>query len=1138
MDSTAIFCWELSKTLIYKLRNKKLSRIAFLVLIFTLSSHKIFSQTTDLTTQITGPNQVKAGQNLQYEISFANNGPSAVNNANFFAKLPDNGVNVKLADCKHQSGAKCPEVSNYTLKNGQFKGVIPFMPVNSRVTFVITLNSPSPVLQSSFSCMAHITPPVNIQEIDPETNLANWNSTVVNNTDIRVEAFSRSAVGTSCEIENKEFDFTVKWINNGPADAYSISLNTDLKRNNISVGKGNGTFKYNYVITRLEWKSGKNSIAPSDKFKDMNGSFIQSDSRNFNAVISTLKGLTPKFASGDTITLSYSVKILNVIKEGCDKNIEWVLRNESDFFIPTGVYLKDTFQNNNKAFVDIQRFQCETSCPSVKVKVEGSVDKTTAANCEDLPESYKYNIKWINYGNTPANGILLINYLKRNNKASGTGHATYTYDYSISDVVWSSNRKNLVSSNNSSSENGAFTQAKSTSFINVKSLSITAQEFQPGDTIELSYTYTLNKLTKAGCGRNVEWTLRNESLFKLPTNLKLVDSTLFDNKLTIDINGFNCTSNDCRKADIKVESNVSSAEAITCNEFPKSYDFTINWINNGPSDASGIILSNALSKDNFITGLTDVVYAYKYEITNLKWSSGNGSKSPTGKFSKMKGDIVQDKASEKFQMFTRMNSNPVPAFRSGDTISLKYTLTLLDLNINGCGSSIEWNLKSDAVFGIPIELTLQDTDTSDNNRSTIIINGNKASSTDLSVSNKISHQIANNGDILSMSILFQNASPASIGPAIWVDTLPKSFSLNPKSIQCKSLFGETACENVYYNPETRVLTQTIPVMEAKSALEITFTGVIRALNSTTESNKVYAIHPCSDCVPETNISQTNYQVYGECDLLNAGKYTEATVCDVFGRRLVLSEILEGNPDQNGKWSKISGTGGDFEADKGIFTAHSGTTTTIFSYVVSGNVLCKADTALLKLSFVCESDSLKITAQAKFNSIDVEWTKVAENNVDYFEIYRSEDRTHYYKIGELEGRGTSETSKKYSITDNNAKNNIHYYYKVVQHDFFGKETISNIDNAILEVGDFMVGNIFPNPTDYYFNVSLYSSTDTDVNFRILTTLGQEVYFNSMRIPSGGTTVLIDNLDNLAQGGYYFKVESANLSFTKTLVIARD
>jgi len=81
-------------------------------------------------------------------------------------------------------------------------------------------------------------------------------------------------------------------------------------------------------------------------------------------------------------------------------------------------------------------------------------------------------------------------------------------------------------------------------------------------------------------------------------------------------------------------------------------------------------------------------------------------------------------------------------------------------------------------------------------------------------------------------------------------------------------------------------------------------------------------------------------------------------------------------------------------------------------------------------------------EIKTDNITLVWVTATETNNQEFQLLRSIDGINWIKVATKAGAGSSNTPIMYSFTDYPSFTNI-YYYKLVQKDYDGKETISKI-----------------------------------------------------------------------------------------------
>ena len=83
-----------------------------------------------------------------------------------------------------------------------------------------------------------------------------------------------------------------------------------------------------------------------------------------------------------------------------------------------------------------------------------------------------------------------------------------------------------------------------------------------------------------------------------------------------------------------------------------------------------------------------------------------------------------------------------------------------------------------------------------------------------------------------------------------------------------------------------------------------------------------------------------------------------------------------------------------------------------------------------------------TAKAIDKTVRLNWSTASEINNNYFDLQHSADGKTFSTIANVTGAGTTNTSKDYSFIDENPNAGANYY-QLVQHDFDGKTSSSNV-----------------------------------------------------------------------------------------------
>ncbi len=919
----------------------------FLALLFSLLSIAVSkAQTADLIIQKSGPVKVHTNDDFFYTIKISNNGPLAVINSSFRDTFPEFMSNISLVSCSASGGAVCPDSSQYSIYMDSLnpfsniyilQGTIPFIPLNGEIELVIKLTAPQFAYETSFSNTAYVFPPDSVTDPDLSTNSSTWNTVIVQgNSDIAVSSTVDDLNGYDCNSLPKAYNYTVRWINHGPGKVSHVLLDNQLFAKNV-IANGNSGFDYFWFIDNLDVQSSANTgVSTINTFTTGSVNLTFTSDR---ILINDIYLYAINFGIGDTITLTYTITFDYPTISKCTGDIAWNLENEATFLFDFNSLVRDTFPANDTARLISSPMSCAnvTGERSMDIKVFKTVDDTRGYPADSLPKTFNYTVTWVNDDTTDIDNFYMSDELISINEiVADVGTTVYNYPWAISNLSWESGKGNAVNVpffipsghfqiNHDPPDNPQF------NFLAF--LSATAPKFERGDTITLKFAFTLSKPDISGCGHTgLSWDLRNTATFQVPDCV--TDTVLANNIVVVNSGKMTATNNPCMKTDIEVVKFVDDNTPSNCEDTSKSYHYTVLWINHGPADAESILIRD-FTNTNILgtTGTGSVTYHYTWNISDINWSASPGSVVPAQTFS-----VTNSSFNLPDYSFAQLNG-VITKLEAGDTVALTYTFTLSRPEISGCGLSMLWALENFA-FGNLSDPAIIDTNTL-NNAKAVSIGTFNASSTDLVVSGSVSPSIVNSGDTMTINMEFYNASSSITSPATWIDTLPETFEIDLSSITCSPISNAPDCGTITYDSSTRILKQEIADMAANSGLRVTFKGMVHTPFTLTEFNKAYAIHPCLDCVPATNFTQTNYQINGACDTVFAGLDAD-TLVDYFSDTLYLFNLLHGNPNHGGSWTMITGFGA-FDSTLGTYLPEPGAFNR-FMYVVHGNSPCPNDTA--------------------------------------------------------------------------------------------------------------------------------------------------------------------------------------------------
>jgi hypothetical protein len=139
------------------------------------------------------------------------------------------------------------------------------------------------------------------------------------------------------------------------------------------------------------------------------------------------------------------------------------------------------------------------------------------------------------------------------------------------------------------------------------------------------------------------------------------------------------------------------------------------------------------------------------------------------------------------------------------------------------------------------------------------------------------------------------------------------------------------------------------------------------------------------------------------------------------------------------------------------------------------------------------EGLTFRAEPIQDAIQLHWQTQREVNNDGFAVYRSKDvDTGYYRIGWVDGHGSTTEAQSYQLKDTDVQAGPTYFYRLKQVDYNGQANWSNVVSARLDSPENFSVELYPNPTvgktwlDYQLpssgplHIDLYDATGRKVH----------------------------------------------------------
>lgn len=155
-----------------------------------------------------------------------------------------------------------------------------------------------------------------------------------------------------------------------------------------------------------------------------------------------------------------------------------------------------------------------------------------------------------------------------------------------------------------------------------------------------------------------------------------------------------------------------------------------------------------------------------------------------------------------------------------------------------------------------------------------------------------------------------------------------------------------------------------------------------------------------------------------------------------------------------------------------------------------------------------------------------WSTLTETNSDFFIVERSYDGFKFEQVMKIEAAGNSDDIKSYRFTDLNEKEG-RVFYRLQQVDYDGQVFPSHI--VIVEKVDenrrFQVQMLSSISTDRYLTMVLNAKISDQMQYRVMTRLGEVAMEGKTKLAEGVNAVAIDMKD-LSVGTYQLAIKLKN------------
>lgn len=160
-----------------------------------------------------------------------------------------------------------------------------------------------------------------------------------------------------------------------------------------------------------------------------------------------------------------------------------------------------------------------------------------------------------------------------------------------------------------------------------------------------------------------------------------------------------------------------------------------------------------------------------------------------------------------------------------------------------------------------------------------------------------------------------------------------------------------------------------------------------------------------------------------------------------------------------------------------------------------------------------------------SSLMLEWETLVEINNYGFHIARSEDMISWNVIGWVNGQGNTSSSHAYLFEDREVKEEVLYYYRLVQEDLNGVITYGPVTSARLFLSTSKaVLSFYPNPVDHYGELFINVAQNDEALLSIVNSIGQIIKKKQLFLKQGSNYIPL-NMYELNKGIYSLVLETS-------------
>jgi len=177
----------------------------------------------------------------------------------------------------------------------------------------------------------------------------------------------------------------------------------------------------------------------------------------------------------------------------------------------------------------------------------------------------------------------------------------------------------------------------------------------------------------------------------------------------------------------------------------------------------------------------------------------------------------------------------------------------------------------------------------------------------------------------------------------------------------------------------------------------------------------------------------------------------------------------------------------------------------------------------------------LSAECDNDKVEIAWTTASELYSSHYIVQRSDDLTSWTDVAIVNGKGTSNVTSNYMVTDYSPLRDVNYY-RLIQYDMNGEFEEYGPISSKCNYSDFSI-SLYPNPNDGDFTIR--SESDhiiSDAVLSIVDATGKIIHSEKTTFGKGTTLYKFHDL-NLLKGSYFLMISHTQKAIQPIKFIVR-